>query len=239
MTATVVLVHGAFHGGWCWLKVLDELTARGVPAVALDLPRQRFAPDAPAHRPSIRDRAVGLTEAVLDGARDGAVLVGHSAGGRVLTVTGAHPNVAHLVYLAAIMPPPDRPLAAIEAAMTAAPSLLGPALRLTDEGALDVDRDLAPKIFYNDCSEADARWATSQLQPEWLAPGGPTVLDQAPWRATPSTYVVCTEDQAALPEAQEEMAAQATTALRWASSHSPFLSQPALVADLLEFLARA
>jgi len=28
-TRTLVLVHGAWHGGWCWLRVADHLTAKG------------------------------------------------------------------------------------------------------------------------------------------------------------------------------------------------------------------
>ncbi len=37
--ATVVLVHGAFHGAWCWSKVVDGLAAQGVATLAIDLPR--------------------------------------------------------------------------------------------------------------------------------------------------------------------------------------------------------
>src|SRR5207237_9260211 len=36
--ATVVLVHGAWHGAWCWSEVVDRLDAQGVPSVALELP---------------------------------------------------------------------------------------------------------------------------------------------------------------------------------------------------------
>ena len=37
-TCSVVLVHGAWHGAWCWDRVVDGLAARGVSAFALDLP---------------------------------------------------------------------------------------------------------------------------------------------------------------------------------------------------------
>ena len=36
--ATVVLVHGAWHGAWCWDAVVERLAAAGVPCVAVDLP---------------------------------------------------------------------------------------------------------------------------------------------------------------------------------------------------------
>ena len=38
MTARVVLVHGAWHGAWCWAPVVDLLRAEGVDVVAVDLP---------------------------------------------------------------------------------------------------------------------------------------------------------------------------------------------------------
>src|SRR5260370_41572367 len=38
MPPTVVLVHGACHGAWCWHKVVAGLTDRGIPTVAVDLP---------------------------------------------------------------------------------------------------------------------------------------------------------------------------------------------------------
>ena len=37
-TATVVLVHGAWHGAWCWDRVVDRLSVAGIAAVAVDLP---------------------------------------------------------------------------------------------------------------------------------------------------------------------------------------------------------
>ena len=36
--ATFVLVHGAFHGAWCWFKLVPELEKRGQRVVAIDLP---------------------------------------------------------------------------------------------------------------------------------------------------------------------------------------------------------
>ena len=35
-----LLVHGAFHGAWCWQKLVAELEKRGHRAKAIDLPGQ-------------------------------------------------------------------------------------------------------------------------------------------------------------------------------------------------------
>ena len=38
--ATFGLVHGSWHGAWCWERLVPELEARGHRAVAVDLPAE-------------------------------------------------------------------------------------------------------------------------------------------------------------------------------------------------------
>src|SRR3954447_5826138 len=97
MTATIVLVHGAWHGAWCWERLTPLLDGAGVPSVAVDLPGHGADPgpftDMHGDADRVRD--------VLDGIDGDVVLVGHSYGGIVITDIGTHPNVRHLVYVAA------------------------------------------------------------------------------------------------------------------------------------------
>src|SRR5580700_10990719 len=93
---TVVLVHGAWHGAWCWEQVIPRLGAAGQRSVVVDLPSVS-SPGA-----GLRDDAACVRDA-LDSLTDDAVLVGHSYGGLVVTEAGVHPNVAHLVYLTAFV----------------------------------------------------------------------------------------------------------------------------------------
>ena len=53
------------------------------------------------------------------------------------------------------------------------------------------------------------------------------------WRQTPSTYVVGRHDRAFHPQLVDEMASRAVTVTEWETSHSPLLSRPHLVVDLL------
>jgi hypothetical protein len=53
----------------------------------------------------------------------------------------------------------------------------------------------------------------------------------------PSTYAICTEDRGVEPDLQRRLAARAGTTVEWDTSHSPFLSRPDLVVDLLAGLA--
>ena len=49
----IVLVHGAWHGPWCWEKGLAELRDRQIDAVAVELPFTGFADDVESARSAI------------------------------------------------------------------------------------------------------------------------------------------------------------------------------------------
>src|ERR687894_2335037 len=89
--------------------------------------------------------------------------------------------------------------------------------------AQDTERSL-----YGDCPADVARAAAERLTPQSVAAIA-TPQTVAAWQALPSTYVICEQDQAVPPPAQEAMASRAATVERLPSSHSPFLSRPAEV----------
>jgi pimeloyl-ACP methyl ester carboxylesterase len=227
----VVLVHGAWHGPWCWDRVTPLLHARGIETIPVDLPTM----NEDARDTSTRDDAAAL-RAALDALDKQAVIVGHSYGGVVITHgAAAHPMVKRLVYLAAYMPDANQCLNDLIALV---PNVdLMRALVRSGDGRLTVDSSAVAPFFYNDCDEATVAWAAERLRPMLFSSG--EVAPAAAWRSAPSTYVVCARDRAILPELQRRMAQQADEVIQWDTSHSPFASQPALVADLLERLANA
>src|SRR4249920_2443204 len=168
---TVVLVHGAWHGAWCWERVVAGLSHRGVRAVAVDLPGHGADPgpftDLHGDAARVRD--------VLDGLDQSVVLVGHSYGGAVVTEAGDHTCVEHLVYIAGF------PLDAGEACTSAAVDEPATA-RISWEGRPDVgagfitgpdgrvtlEASAAAACFYNDCDDESVRWALARLGPQPL-----------------------------------------------------------------------
>ena len=73
--ATFCLVHGAWHGAWCWERLIPELEALGHSAVAVDLP---------SHEP---DAGFAEYAAALAPAAEGAdALVGHSLSGLTISM---------------------------------------------------------------------------------------------------------------------------------------------------------
>ena len=215
-----ILVHGLGHGGWCWERTKDELAERGHQAVAPDLPLTSLSDDA-------------FTVAALIDDHPGAVLVGHSYGGLVISqATARAANApAALVYLAAAMIDPAEDYPAIMARHDTELSA-----NLTDRNGewLTVSPDKAARAFYNGCSPGDQTWAVDQLRPTNVAcliPDGPLAT---PWETIPSLYIVCAKDQAMPPEGQRFLAGKAARVTELDTDHSPFLSANGPLCDLLE-----
>ena len=230
MPATVVLVHGAWHGSWCWDDVVTGLRSLGVITVAVDLPSRSgqgsLALDA------------AFVRAVIEGIDGSVVVCGHSYGGGVITEAAAGlDSVTHLVYLCALMLDVGESAVASVAVEVAPDSTdLEHAIVIGDDGTIRIDPDTAVAAFYADATPELARAASARLTPQ------PAVtLTESPsavaWHDIPSTYVVCTDDRAIPVAVQRALAPRATTTLEWPTSHSPFLSQPQLVVDLLACLA--
>jgi len=99
-----VLVHGAWHGAWCWARVTPLLDAAGVAWVAAELPSCATPPQHSGLPEDVHEVERLLDE--LPGIEP-AVLVGHSRGGLVISEAGTHPGVGELVYLCAFLLEPD------------------------------------------------------------------------------------------------------------------------------------
>ena len=101
-----MLVHGAWHGGWCWRRVADRLTAEGRYVVAPTLTgvgeRSHQASDSITLSAHIDDVVNEIKWKDLEA----VTLVGHSYGGMVITGV-AEPireRIASIVYLDALIP---------------------------------------------------------------------------------------------------------------------------------------
>ena len=106
MANTFVLVHGAWHGGWCWERLREPLSQRGAlvhtPTLTGLGDRAHLLSPAVGLRTHIDDIVQVLEEANL---RD-AILVGHSYGGMVVTGVASRVSnrLARVVYLDAAVP---------------------------------------------------------------------------------------------------------------------------------------
>jgi pimeloyl-ACP methyl ester carboxylesterase len=154
------------------------------------------------------------------------VVVAHSYGGIPVTqAVGSAENVTHVVYLSAFMlDVHESLLAAID---ESAPEDLSGVVQMTSERRA---------ALYSDVTAALTDWAISRLVPQSLRSFAETVT-RAGWREIPSTYIVCANDQSVPLVLQESFAARAGNVARIASGHSPFLSMPGELAELIGEIA--
>lgn len=229
----VVLVHGAWHGAWCWSALQSRLDDRGIPSVAIDLPGHGVSTlplgDLHGDAQHVAD--------VIDALARPVVLVGHSYGGAVITEaavrTSSTAHVRHLVYVAAFALDPDESVMGALGAMPKHDVALGAAMRMRDDGTSVLDPDLATAALYGSCSPEVIAAALPRLSPQPMATMVQPVTG-APRDATPSTYVVCTLDRSVHPVHQQIMAARCTEVVTLETDHSPFASMPDATADVIE-----
>jgi pimeloyl-ACP methyl ester carboxylesterase len=230
----VVLIHGAWHGAWCWAALQAELDRRGIASMAIDLPGHGAStlPFSDLH---------GDAQHVVDvvgqlGRR--VVLVGHSYGGAVITEAAhrtaqvAPGSVTHLVYLAAFCLDAGESVMDLARHESGGPVELGSAMIPVDGGLSTLDPEKAAPALYGDCDVLAISAALARLCPQPLA----TMIQPAsgaPWRNVPSTYVVCTRDRSVHPGHQEYMATRCANVVRLETDHSPFLSMTNETADVI------
>lgn len=222
---TIALVHGAFHGGWCWDAVIPALTRAGHRAVAPDLPIED--PDA---------GALAYARVVCDSVGDAAdvVVVGHSLGGLVVPVVAALRPVRRMVFVAGLVPRPGSPF--VEEMAAHGDALQGGASAAPDPRSVTPRRpfDVARERYYHDVPVAVARRAWERQRPQAQAPMAEACPLEA-WPAVPSSSIVMTDDHAVSVTYSREVAESIlrTAPIELPGSHSPFLSRPAALAEVI------
>lgn len=219
---TVLLVHGAWADGSSWSKVIPLLEAKGLHAVAVQIPLTSFADDVAATR-----RAIALADGPV-------LLVGHSYGGAVITEAGNDPKVAGLVYVSAVAP--DRGESAI-GLITSVPTPIGAELRPDKSGFLKLTPKGIAEDFAQDLSAKEIAILTATQVPVSVAAMKGEVTTPA-WKSKPSWYIIGTNDRAISPELEAALAKKiGATTTTVPSSHVIMLAQPSKVADVIIYAA--
>ena len=219
----IVLVHGAWMNASCWQGVHGLLVEQGHTVSAVALPETSLADDVAAVR------------RVLDRQDGGAVLVGHSYGGAVITEAGRHPKAAALVYLAAFAPD------AGETVMSLLPGS-GEALpvEMTPDGFAFLTRAAVLAGFAADFSPETASFLADAQTPISIPEAGRAPIGAPAWRSKPSWYLVSARDRIISPDTERMMARRmgAVTA-EIDGGHLAFVSQPDVAARLIRSAAEA
>ncbi|MEK9722452.1 MAG: alpha/beta fold hydrolase [Rhodospirillaceae bacterium] len=207
--AVILLVHGAYHGAWCWSRVTPLLAAAGHRVLTPNLPGHGDDPTPPAAvtmSPFIA--AVGATAV---GAGEPIVLVGHSMAGAVVSgAAEARPEaIRRLVFLTGYIPADGESVADRVRADT---QFTIPVERREAAGArmLHIAPAVMRRHFYQDATDADFDWVMAHAQDQALAPfTEPLALSAARFGTVPKAYVHCRHDRAIGLALQRRMAAKA------------------------------
>lgn len=233
--AAFVLVHGAWHGAWCWYKVRTALERRGHWVATPNL-SGHGTDRTPVQDLSI-ERYIAPVVAAINSASSPPIVVGHSMGGMMISLAAeaAAAPLHSLIYLCAFLPRNGESVVDLFTLdqHSELPGYLDAATgTVRDEG-------LVP-CFYADCSADDVTLARLSLNPQpQVATVGRATLSDERFGKIARRYIVCTQDRAISPTHQRWMAARYpdTPVAELNTSHSPFFSAPeALVNVLLDAL---
>jgi pimeloyl-ACP methyl ester carboxylesterase len=230
---TFVLVHGAWHGGWCWNKVATNLRGRG---------HTVFTPTQTGlgERSHLMSASINLDVFVTDIANvltwedlHDVVLVGHSFGGAAVSgVADRMPaRIRRLVYLDAGMLengqsvfdllPPDVVAARTQAAQESSGGLSLPS---------------PPASAFGISDPAQAAWVEARMTPHPLNTyTSPLRLAHPVGNGLPAIYVVCTDPLYGPAEASRAwVRAAGWKMVEIATGHDAMVSAPDRLADLLD-----
>jgi pimeloyl-ACP methyl ester carboxylesterase len=238
--STFVLISGAWHGSWCWHKIVPRLHGAGHSALAPDLPGYG-ADRTPAAAVTLETWTRSVCQ-LLEACPEPVVLVGHSRGGIVISrVAETIPHkVRELVYVSGFLLRRGESLLRMLQDDGTSP-LLRHATLAEKDGRWVVAEAAVREIFYGECTEEDVALARSKLAPEPAAPlMSPVRITESNFGRVPRTYIECLHDNAIPHALQRRMytASPCSKVLSLATDHSPFFSSPDLLtAHLLSLTA--
>jgi pimeloyl-ACP methyl ester carboxylesterase len=223
-----VLVHGAYHGGWCWSRLVPELESLGHRAVTPDLPCDDPAAGHAAN--------VATVLAAMDEAESGSdvVVVGHSFGGFTAPLVAQERAVRRIVFLctAPVIGGGD----AVDLRARLATECYGAMVRFRDEkGRALMSPADAGHSFYHDCDDTTVAWAIARLRPQSTLP----LTEPWPLTAWPDvarSVILARDDRAVCFDAGMEagrLILDGADPIVIDGSHSPFLSRPDELAHVL------
>lgn len=237
--STFVLIHGAWHGAWCWRKVSSRLEKLGHRVLAPDLPG--LGEDAtPLERVSLKLWTEHVAR-ILDAQDEPVILVGHSRGGIVISeVAELRPDKIHsLVYLTAFLLRDGECLFDLAKHPT---SLVPPNMVMSpDKRSSTMREESLREVFYAQCPDEDVALARKLLRPEPTAPLATRLrLTAARFGRVPRIYLECLRDRAMTPVMQRQMytATPCREVRSLDTDHSPFFSAPDALTEHLHALTR-
>lgn len=187
--ANFVLVHGAWHGGWCWRRVVQSLTAAGHRAHAVTLTGVGERAHQMSAAITLETHITDVTNAIQMEEMSDVVLAVHSYAGMIGTALADRltQRLRHLVYVDAVVPQPGESWSSTHAVTT----------RESRKAAAEASPDFSfppPDPTVYGLTGADYEWVRRRQTPH---PGhtydAPLNFDTQRVAAVPRTFVSCVQ----------------------------------------------
>ena len=162
MCQHIVLLHGSWHGSWCWKNVIPLLQAKGYSAHAIDLPAH--GNDKSDVINISLDSYVDKVITTINQIDKQVILIGHSMGGSVITQVAENipEKINRLIYLAAFLPENGSSL--YDYALQDSESELAGNIIIDEENNLSsLNPECISAAFYGQCLDADIEYAKVNL----------------------------------------------------------------------------
>lgn len=234
-TNTYILVHGAYHGKWCWNKIVPLLEADSHQVIAIDLP-SHGNDTTPAKEVTLASYIDKVSQAVqsIEGR---VILVGHSLGGMTISsIAEKYPDkIKALVYLTAVLPL-DGESAFQMMSLDPNPSEVIFYEYSEDQMTVKVVSEAAKEIFYSGCQTEDIENAYSKLSVQAVEPFmAPVTITEANFGRVPKFYIETVNDKALNIELQRliHKRTPCEKVFTLETGHFPSFEEPKALAEIL------
>ncbi|RYG29638.1 MAG: alpha/beta fold hydrolase [Chitinophagaceae bacterium] len=231
--ATFILVHGGWHGAWCWYKVLPQMKDYGLKVLPIDLPGH--GKDTTPAASVTMDDYVNKVGEVANTINGKVILLGHSSAGTVIAQAAEQitpQKISALIFLDAFMPQQGESGFSLvekfsgESKKGTGSTLLESMVFSPDQKTSTLKLERVKELLYHDCADEDVNLAKLKLGPQSIAPQAPPVnLTDKNYGSIPKYYIICTE---ARDMDKSKISTNVPTKRIYSlkSSHSPFFSMP-------------
>ncbi|MGA8728574.1 MAG: alpha/beta hydrolase [Terracidiphilus sp.] len=222
--ATVVVVHGAWADGSSWHAIVGLLESRGLKVIAAPIPLTSLSDDAAALK-----RTIARTQGPV-------IVAGHAYAGAVIA-TASDERVKALVYVAALAPDEGETVAQVF--YRDEPHPKSPQLAPDTDGFIWMPDDAFAGAFAQNATEEQIALSKAVQRPISVK----SIQEPAPtpvWKSKPTWYLLAEQDRMINPKTQHFMAERMkATVRRFAVDHTPLLTAPEKVADVILEAAQA
>jgi pimeloyl-ACP methyl ester carboxylesterase len=230
---TFVLVHGAWHGGWCWSKVSSILRTRGHTVVT---PTQTGL----GERAHLISKSIDLDMFVTDIANvlkyedlNDVILVGHSFGGNAISGVAdrMRDRIRQLVYLDAVMLENGQSVFGL-----LPPDIVAARTKAAEESSGGLSIPAPPPAAFGISDPAQAAFVQPRFTPHPFGTfTSPLKLGNKVANGVPATYIVCTDPiYKPLEASRNWIKAAGWKAIEIKTGHDAMVTAPERLADMLD-----